>query len=399
MSLKYPKHFAETKYRRRLNENLRLLRSAERVTAIQSKRPQKAVNEVRYQAIQGLQVPDIYPRTTGKHHRQAKMLKLIPPGKRGNKYWVVRGTHEGYRIEKSLGVSLRKDAEKKLDDLLDDYRKIKREKANMSFAGASERYIAFRDTSPRDQIFINKLCAILGEHHIIEITQSDLVASANAIYGISGDPATKNRAVMTPAAAVLHYAAKNKWCDWMRIEKFKEKRPVTRYVSFGDEKKMHVGLRNKGTRHRVQKRLLLLWLFRQGDRISDVLKIQYEDINFERGTIKRYISKSDRHEEFPVDDVILRYLKRQEAEGKIFMWHTRFGVNRWLQNLTKQVGVDFTPHRARHTLGKRLNDTGAGLKTIMQALGHADYKSSLRYQSTDIETIRQAKKKAGKSGG
>ena len=45
---------------------------------------------------------------------------------------------------------------------------------------------------------------------------------------------------------------------------------------------------------------------------------------------------------------------------------------------------------ARHSLGTWLNASGAGLKTIMAALGHTDPKSSLRYQAADIETVRAA---------
>jgi len=45
---------------------------------------------------------------------------------------------------------------------------------------------------------------------------------------------------------------------------------------------------------------------------------------------------------------------------------------------------------ARHALGKALNDQGAGLRTIMAALGHADPRSSIRYQAPDIEVVRAA---------
>ena len=41
-------------------------------------------------------------------------------------------------------------------------------------------------------------------------------------------PETKNRSVIKPAAAILHYAARNKWCEWLRIERFAEAAPVTR---------------------------------------------------------------------------------------------------------------------------------------------------------------------------
>jgi hypothetical protein len=50
----------------------------------------------------------------------------------------------------------------------------------------------------------------------------------------------------------------------------------------------------------------------------------------------------------------------------------------------------FTAHMARHSLGTWLNEDGAGLRTIMEALGHADVHSSIRYQSADVEIVRAA---------
>lgn len=328
------------------------------------------------------------------------MLKLIAPGKRGNKYWVVRGSLDGEEIEKSLKVSLRSHAEEKLRELLRIHEKTKKENDNVTFSIASQRYIDFKNPSPRTQNWLENICSYLGDKLVFDITQNDLVATANSFYGREGSPASKNRAVIRPAAAVLHYAAKNKWCDWLRIDTFKEASPKTRYVTYEVERSLHNGLRQKGTRWRVQKRLLLLWLFRQGDRISDALRSKYEDIDFQKQTIKRHISKSDRHVTLPLDATICRYLKRAaETDGPVFLWQTHYGVNRWLQNLTEKLGVEFTPHMARHTLGKRLNDSGAALKTIMQALGQSDPKSAIRYQTTDIETIREAKKKTGKNRG
>jgi len=48
---------------------------------------------------------------------------------------------------------------------------------------------------------------------------------------------------------------------------------------------------------------------------------------------------------------------------------------------------------ARHSVGTWLYQNGATGKVIMEALGHLDVKSSLRYQTGDIETVRAAKAK------
>jgi len=45
---------------------------------------------------------------------------------------------------------------------------------------------------------------------------------------------------------------------------------------------------------------------------------------------------------------------------------------------------------ARHYGGKLLNRNGEGLKTIMGALDYPDAKSSLRYQDTGQDIVREA---------
>ena len=53
---------------------------------------------------------------------------------------------------------------------------------------------------------------------------------------------------------------------------------------------------------------------------------------------------------------------------------------------------------ARHTVGTMLNAQGGFLRIIMDRLGPADVKSSLRYQAGDIEVVREAINRLSKLG-
>jgi hypothetical protein len=57
--------------------------------------------------------------------------------------------------------------------------------------------------------------------------------------------------------------------------------------------------------------------------------------------------------------------------------------------LQVRLRVKFTPHMARHDLGKKLNRSGAGLKMIAGALDTCA-KNSLRYQDADFGMVREA---------
>ena len=97
----------------------------------------------------------------------------------------------------------------------------------------------------------------------------------------------------------------------------------------------------------------------------------------------------------PLDDSVLALLANETTKtGLLFPWRTRSGVYKWLRPLCERLEIKFTPHMARHYLGKELNRSGAGLKTIMGALDHSSATSSLRYQDADIEIVRQANTRA-----
>lgn len=314
------------------------------------------------------------------------MLKLIAPGKRKNKFWTVRGTLDGFKLEKSLGVCLRSDAEKKLKELIAEYETSKDVKERLTIEVAMERYLEFRNPSWPIERDMRKIVKIIKDKLVTEITPHDIISAANKLTP-NACAATKNR-YMTGVYTVMHYAAENKWCPWLKGKKFPEPQAVTRFVMPDVEQKLLDA--TDGIKH-----IFILWLFRQGDRVSDVLRLNYEDYDSASKTIRRYVSKSDRHLVLPVDDQLCEILDNWPVRtGRLFPWNSPQMVYKWLIPLRQSLGVEFTPHRARHTLGKKLNDSGAGLKTIMQILGQSDAKSAIRYQTTDTDTLRRAKQKA-----
>lgn len=317
-------------------------------------------------------------------------LRLIK-ARNGKQYknWYIFGSLDGQKIEKSTGTNDRQLAKEVLADFLETYRKAKKVKKFMSFGQAAERYLDYRKPSIEDTRRVNRLCALIGNKPIMDVVQDDVYRIAQIIYP-NAKASTKNRYIITPASTILNYAVSNQWCQPIKLKRFKEAAPKPRFVSAETEQKLHNALRGQ-----TQKRLLLLWLFRQGDRISDILRIKYEDCDLENMTIQRHISKSDTHTVLPLDEAIARYIKKTGlTTGFIFPWRTRFGVAKWLRGLGKTVGVDFTAHMARHTLGKRLSDAGTGLKPIMDILGQTDPRSSIRYQNTGIDELRRAKNKS-----
>ncbi|MFO1058498.1 MAG: tyrosine-type recombinase/integrase [Dongiaceae bacterium] len=267
----------------------------------------------------------------------------------------------------------------------------------MTFARAAGLYKTDRNR-------IARLQAVLGKKLVSEIQHADLVDAADRLYP-GRKNATKNRGAIKPAAAILHYAAKNRWCEWLRIERFAEDPVPTRASDDATARALLAALGEAEAAARTPhkrrlaagKRLLVLWLFRHWNRVSDPLRPSWDDIDLQRRTYRVLIGKTSTWREKPLDEEVWEVLANVAAkEARLFPWRTRSGVYKWLRPLVCQFGLRFTPHMARHFGGKQLNRTGAGLKTIMGALDHADPQSSVRYQDADLEIVREAMGRVGR---
>ena len=150
--------------------------------------------------------------------------------------------------------------------------------------------------------------------------------------------------------------------------------------------------------HAEKRRLLLLWMFRQGTRITQTLSVTWNDISLQEQTFRLYDKKAEKWQTFPLHADVFQALceiPEEQRVGRLWPWTQKTGVYRWLRHMVRHLGIEFTPHMARHSLGTWLNASGAGLKTIMAALGHKDAKSSIRYQAADIEVVRAASGQLG----
>jgi integrase len=165
-----------------------------------------------------------------------------------------------------------------------------------------------------------------------ELTHADLVAAANRMLP-GRAPATLNRWVLRPAAAILHYAAENKYCEWLRVKLFEEPRPETRAARPATIAKLF-------DRTEGRQRLLVMWLYYQGTRITQTLSVDWPHVDLERAAFSFYDKKARRWQEFPLHaDVLELLLLVPEAErvGRVFPWGDRHnvtgGCGRWFASL------------------------------------------------------------------
>lgn len=326
------------------------------------------------------------------------MLKLIPPGKRkGNRFYIIRGRFAGRDVEKATRTKDRPDAERlkyRIERRL-LHSSIPGPGAAVTFRRAADLYSAAKHATRREEQRLDKLSAVIGHKLVSELSQADLDGAAAELHG-NDTPETRNRNVYTPAAAVLHYAARSKWCEWQRFDRPKMKDPETRAAAPAAVRALLGATTGK-------QRLLILWLLKHGTRISGALAVDCARIDLRARTYELFITKTRKWHTFAIDsevwDLLANDPDAQAAAGRLFPWKARWRVYAWLRPLCKRLNIKFTPHMARHWLGKQLDANGAGLKTIMKALGQASEKSASRYAVSDVETVRAATEKIGAIAG
>ena len=219
------------------------------------------------------------------------MLKLTK--RHGSPYYYIRGTLHGRSIYASTKERDKAGARRFKTALEIKLAQSTDRKCNAAtFQEAAALYLEFRRPQKYDWVAIERLCAVIGGRLLADIRQHVLVDAANIIYPHCS-PETQNRKALMLAAAVLHYAAENDLCPYIRVKKLKEKRPEPRAMRKEDAARLIAAADGK-------LKLLLVFLFSQGWRISDALRLQWQDINFAESKVRYHIAKTDEWRETPI---------------------------------------------------------------------------------------------------
>tara|TARA_S200002703_G_scaffold16715_2_gene13918 strand:- start:1204 stop:2217 length:1014 start_codon:yes stop_codon:yes gene_type:complete len=317
-------------------------------------------------------------------------LKLIPPGQRkGNKYFVIRGTVDGREYECSTGTTDHRAADERMAELRLAILQgnVATSRKTATFGDAADLYINAKNPSANERRYIKKLRTELEAVPVRDVRQNHVEAAANVLYPAATNQ-TKNRQAFVPAAAILHYAADADLCGWVRLRKLPEGKPRSQRSTVEQMAKLIRA--TEGYEH-----LLLVTLFRQGWRITETLGWEWDKIDLLYTRTEFYIrkSKSWKTIELHPDTVeALCLVPIAKRTGKVFPWARRERVYRWLKPLCEKQKVVFTPHMARHAFGSDLANGGYASRSIMEAGSWTSEKSVQRYVEIDREHVRAALK-------
>ena len=173
------------------------------------------------------------------------------------------------------------------------------------------------------------------------------------------------------------------------IKKPKAKKSLPKYLTNNDMEKLLETSKNLS----IKTRLIVELLYGSGGRVTEVISLKVNDIDFEDSYIQ-ILGKGDKERHNPIHEpcveLIKQYLNQKGiTEGYIFphrqdqsRHQTRESVFQIVKNVAKKAGVDpdkVSPHVFRHSFATHLMDNGCDISTVQEYLGHADSSTTRIY--------------------
>lgn len=148
---------------------------------------------------------------------------------------------------------------------------------------------------------------------------------------------------------------------------------------------------------------ILELLYSTGVRVSELVNIKIDDIDFDERQIK-ILGKGNKERMVLYGKVLDNYFKeylpkRNElAKSHNYLLINKFGnkltdrgVRLIIDNILKKGMIDYhiSPHMLRHTFATHMLDNGADLKCVQELLGHKNLSSTQIYTHVSNERLRQ----------
>ncbi|MEM7006236.1 MAG: site-specific integrase [Pseudomonadota bacterium] len=308
-------------------------------------------------------------------------LKLIAPGKRkGNKYFLARGTVQGKRVERSLETGIRSIANARLRELEIELEVERVHGPQIKFYEAAIKYM--EDGGERR--FLTPILQYLGDTTLVtDVTPQLIDEAARALYP-KAQPATRRRQVQTPIRAVVgHYER-----GGMRQSSQDEAR--TRWLTPEEAEQLIEAAIEVGPRSYR----LIMTLLGIGCRTGDLIELQVENINVPTSQAWIADPKNGRPRWAPIErsralPALLDGLPEQGAafrtpKGKAYK-KRKHGGGQFAGIFNKArdlagLGKDVTPHVCRHTWATwYYAATRHNLAGLMDAGGWVKTDMAMRY--------------------
>jgi len=140
-----------------------------------------------------------------------------------------------------------------------------------------------------------------------------------------------------------------------------------------------------GKTENIKHRLLIEMLYSTGIRLSELLGLRVEDIDFEGNTIRVRQGKGAKDRVTIISAALAQKIKALKQQGLIFEGrngkYSGKSVQLVLQNAAEKAGIKkkATPHMLRHSFATHLLENGTDIRFIQALLGHSELRTTQVY--------------------
>lgn len=163
----------------------------------------------------------------------------------------------------------------------------------------------------------------------------------------------------------------------------------------------------------LRDRAILETLYSTGIRVSELVGLDLDDIDFISGVVKVF-GKGSKERMVPIGDQAMRAIRRyvdkrsrpaakRRAEGEKAVFLNRQGrrltdrsVRRIVDKYIRACSIEekISPHSLRHSFATHLLDRGADLRSVQELLGHMNLSTTQIYTHVTMERLKAVYDKA-----
>ena len=150
-------------------------------------------------------------------------------------------------------------------------------------------------------------------------------------------------------------------------------------------------------------KLVIELLYASGIRLSELINLKKDDINFYDGTLK-VLGKRNKERLVPINEFLIKtiesylleYKSEQKSQAYLLLTDKKkqmypMFVHRLVKKYLSQITTSkkLSPHILRHTFATHMLDKGAELNAIKELLGHTSLAATQIYTHNSMEKLKK----------